>query len=153
MSTNEAGGKGWNFVHNYPDFGAHKGDVCNYIDGNWRMPNANEFGSATDYTLVSGTLPDANVDDYGTSIITTGRNYMSAYGSIFFPLNGDRYTFLADRGSYMSGTPKRVAGKTLSYVYALSFSPGGGTENVYPEVTCENVDFTSIRCIRKLPTD
>jgi hypothetical protein len=150
MHTKEKGGMGWNFVHNYPDFDNKKGDVCNYIDGAWRMPNAAEFGSVSDYgPWIAGTLPDANVNDEGTSVITAGREYLSAFGSAFFPVTGDRYTMVVDRGNYYSGTP--IGNSGTYYVSAMVFPVGTGAVN--PAATYDDTSPCAIRCIRKLATD
>jgi hypothetical protein len=77
-----------NYLIDITDVATLKGDICAFIDDEWRMPTIDEFGAETDFgSFISGS---SSSDVYGTGSISNGRVYNSAFGSVFLPASGQR---------------------------------------------------------------
>jgi hypothetical protein len=123
------------------------GDICTFIDNEWRMPTANEFGEVTDYgTFISGS---SSSDVYGTGEIGSGRVYNSAFGSVFLPASGARFEngWDLDRmgivGLYWTASRLTYGGPLFSGFLSTEI----GIEPDLPICT------HSVRCIRKLASE
>jgi hypothetical protein len=49
--------KGEDYLHNNPQFSQYRGDICNYIDADWRLPNAGEFATQVSGLVGNGYYP------------------------------------------------------------------------------------------------
>jgi hypothetical protein len=145
-----------NYLYDNPNFSGGQGDICAYLTGktgvpagNWRMPNAAEFGVATDYSTstwssvsISGSAAD-QVAGKGTP--NRGQHYYaSSVASLFFPAGGYRTATTAvsrlnNYGYNWTGTP----GSTTDYAYYMGVLSGGATVG-------ENGrnNFFPVRCVK-----
>jgi hypothetical protein len=153
--TSMPGGK--NYLYEANDFTNYKGDICNYIDNTWRMPNLIDFGSASSYdTSMNGTGPSSATDPTGKTLMGNAVfKYNSGFGPVFFPVSGFLYLdngytniieWMSTCGVYQMGS----GGKLVYYPdyggsEALDILGGGavGTSN----------EAYTVRCIKKLPTE
>jgi hypothetical protein len=142
-SSNSAGfGYGGNYLYLNPDFSNYKGDICNYLDNAWRMPNSGEFGGTVSSYNYTGSDP-ANATGRG-SMGSDGATVNTVYGARFFPASGQQAAIpsgVGTYGSYWSGSTNSDAG---AYHYYL----GIGALN-----SSSRMSARSVRCIKKLPTD
>jgi hypothetical protein len=128
-----------NYLYDHPDFENYYGDICAYLTGksgvpagNWRMPNAAEFGVATDYS--TSTWSSASVSGSAADQVagkgTPGRGqsyYASSVASLFFPAGGYRPPNSSIQfnyyGYYWSGTPGNTG--STDYAYRMDVRSGG----------------------------
>jgi hypothetical protein len=144
-----------NFLYDLGDsfYSDYRGDICNYMDAAWRMPNMAEFGiNSSTYnpqTYTAGSDPD---DATGKgSMNAAGVTYNSSSGITFFPASG--YRGAASGSPFYRGS------------YGMYWSGSGGTaggEARYLDFRSNNVTQYrdesktfgfSVRCIKKLPTE
>jgi hypothetical protein len=140
-----------NYVYNQ-GFTDYTGDICNYIDEDWRLPNSAEFGALEDYSpfIVNGFNTDNA--SYGIASVRNGRMYNPA--AVFFPTPGSR---LKDDGgsygAYAAGVEGRYwsgsRGQTAGLPYILAFN----SSYVGPNYQDFDTAAYAVRCIHKLPTD
>jgi hypothetical protein len=147
------------YLYQHPNFSSYLGDICNYIDDDWRMPGIAEmtattlpehWGYMTDYVWVSGSNVSYNAD--GTGIITLGGAHSDSSGFVFFPasgfINGYSNVFMTGTGMYYSsGSPNTELNNTLSCCWGITAYTLTLTDN-FPRR-----QMHPIRCIRKLPAD
>jgi hypothetical protein len=142
-----------NYLYENPNFNDHVGDICSYLtDGDWRLPNMDEFGVKADYD-VHATNPFSATDPSGrASMGSNGVTYHSAFGTVFFPRSGMRHPQqnfsmqnVGGIGFYWSGSRSTTA-KAIWVMQAYS---------AYMEMpTALVVHFNfSVRCIKALSTD
>jgi hypothetical protein len=136
-------------------YSAYAGDICNYIDSDWRMPNTDELNA-----VIAGHVTAAF---YGTisgdaEAVAMGKRRMDGYGVIsnsifgvaFWPASGARNSTptnpenefplaIGEAGDYRDGTQ-------TSYIMALRYNLG----SIF---SFRIANGGTIRCIRKLPTD
>jgi hypothetical protein len=146
-----------NYLYDHPDFGNYCiGDICSYLTGkpgtpagDWRMPNAAEFGAATDYghtTYSTGSV--SGVDQHmGKGTVNRGQTYYASSVATTFPASGYRapsnaywYGAVAERGLYWSGT----AGVSTSDAYRLEIGSGSTFSIIY----AERLTIYPVRCVK-----
>jgi hypothetical protein len=136
-----------NYLYDHADFNNYKGDICAYLTGkpgipagNWRMPNAGEFGLLTYGTWVNGSASGLNAE--GTGTITAGWNFGNNGG--FFPAAGYRnmsnVPMLGTHGFYDSGTAHTTSSNQR---YSFFFMNVGMNSHVQYNVACH-----SVRCLK-----
>jgi hypothetical protein len=150
--------KGANYLYENSDYENYLGDICSYLtDGAWRMPNADEFGSSSNYSAwINGGSPIGGATILNNQLATlNGRIYNPA--SLFFPATGYRvetstlgtetvYGNMNDMGSrayYWSGSANGSG-----YAWNLRLDQSG--TGIYSSVL---TNAYPVRCIRKLPTE
>jgi hypothetical protein len=136
MTGGDYTNRGENYLYDHPDFANYKGDICSYLSGrsgvptgNWRMPNAAEFGVKADYSTngwitvtVSGST---EVQQAGMGTTSDGRYYnATSVASPWFPVGGCRSNNVlasSNYGYFWSGTP---ASTTTAYNLYMGASAG-----------------------------
>jgi hypothetical protein len=151
-NTDYAGTAG-SYLYTHNNFSAYTGDICNYIDDDWRIPSGGEF-EVTNHSFVAGSVVSGYAD--GTGIITAGTRYAGASGFAFFPSTGmlwENPTIYQEgyRGIYWTGSPRydTLAGWLLADVF-VSIHPPNNSVNIDYSI---RIGMRSVRCIKKLPTD
>jgi hypothetical protein len=130
-----------NWLYEHPAFNNKKGDVCNYIDNDWRMQSENEPSSSYS-PWISGTLSNANAA--GTGIVTKGR----IRETLFFPASGYR----AETGISTSDFGIYWLGSCRNAFYTYGFVKGfDATVGIMSPSYRNAKEGASIRCIKKLP--
>jgi hypothetical protein len=129
-SATATGGKGEKTLLANPDFAAYKGDICNYIDENYRMPTGLEFDSLESYhkAYTPGVISVSRAD--GTYEVTTQHDTLAG---IVFPASGSRFEFngtLRDVGNYGYYWSGSANNGRIYDAYYLSFV-SGGTASAY----------------------
>jgi hypothetical protein len=128
------------------------GDICSYLTGGtWRMPNALEFGIASNYTGYTRSTVLVS-DATGRTSIGVGATYSSTFGSVFFPASGGRdgsTTILSGyqgSGTYVYYWSGSAAGSTT---YGLALYIYQGSPTLYPSYEM-SIDYYAfpIRCIK-----
>jgi hypothetical protein len=151
-------GASYLYLHN--NFAAYTGDICNYIDDEWRMPNTAEIGIATDYSSwIAGSVVSGYAD--GTGIITSGVRYNGSSGFAFFSASGyleahtnALFTFRdeGNMGYYYTGSPAGYVSSWLACYY-LGLRYYQGQRYIYTSESAARPGGFTVRCIKKLPTD
>ncbi|MDR0976239.1 MAG: DUF4906 domain-containing protein [Prevotellaceae bacterium] len=129
-------------------WGAYKGDICEYLGAigaapsGYRMPTALEFGVAGDYTL-SGTRADYDTDKADGTGSFTGLRMAIKNGATHFPAAGARNTNgtllnVGNNGYYWSGSAKDATNS-----YYLYFTTG-----VAPQSSNYRYTARPVRCIK-----
>jgi hypothetical protein len=113
--------KGENFLYNHSDFGQYKGDICRYIDGDWRMPNGNEWASQ-----VGGTVGNGGS---GTSKNAAGTGIMTAWNQYRKIISGG--THIPDSGWVEDGVAKSNTGTGYDLGNHWSGSATGSNAYMY----------------------
>jgi hypothetical protein len=131
----------------------YTGDICNYIDGGWRMPNADElgfngFGENSDYDCDFSDGSDPGDSDGTGSMGDAGAMYNSAFGHVFLPASGGRTSsgqaLVGTHGYYWSGSQYYNAPSSYS-CYDLEFY----SSSAMGYIANGSAAFP-IRCIKKL---
>jgi hypothetical protein len=146
-TSNSAGyGQGGNYLYLNPDFSNYKGDICNYIDNAWRMPNSGEFyGTVSSYSFAYSDPENATGRG---SMGSDGATVNFVYGIRFFSASGQRF----DTGpSNVGGSGEYGTGSTDSGGGAYMLHSGGISLTIYSGSRGERAN--AVRCIKKLPTD
>jgi hypothetical protein len=128
-----------------------KGDICKYLtqqgqapDGYWRMPTANEFGTAASYSKVDNGFAAGNGNEEGTTLITSGYHRVDSLQP-YFPAGGYRiqsYTASLNQGStgyYYSSSTIAEGISIVLLLDAISIT----TTGFYP------TDGKSVRCVKE----
>jgi hypothetical protein len=124
-----------NYLYLNPDFTNYKGDICNYLDADWRMPNTFEFtGTATVSTSSASQPNDATGKGSLTHRFVT---IASNVGPVILPSSG----YVNESGApqqqayYFTGTSSGSSSYDLNDAY--------GTE---PFITSYG---EYVRCVKK----
>jgi hypothetical protein len=141
------------YLYQHPNYSSYLGDICSYIDDDWRLPNilemtvtTPEMGAiATDYSWVSGSVASSNLD--GTGMITSGGEHRGSSGFVFFPAPGGVMT-------YLTGSPTTEVNNSYCFWHLSGNSLNPQYYNVFM-ISDFAPRFTtySVRCIKKLATD
>jgi hypothetical protein len=138
-----------------------KGDICKYINPDWRMPNVAEFASSGNYSNISfgrGSVSSFkttgnNPASYGTnSVGAVPLGIIQTATSAFFPAAGRRYygtikedagklNFVGEIGYYWSGSSSETG---IEEAYFLSFISGRVSPNVSDNRQCG----FPVRCVK-----
>jgi hypothetical protein len=127
-----------NFLYNQT-LSTYTGDICKYIDPAWRMPNADEFGSASNYSSWNNGTTSSNAA--GTGMVTAGRTYTA--GSVFLPGGGYQSAGAALEanmlGAYWSGSAyNSTNGRCLTF----------GSSDIFPSNYKTRLMALFVRCIK-----
>jgi hypothetical protein len=150
VTTNIIGSSSENTLYNQ-GFTDYTGDICTYIDVDWRMPNSAEFGATHDYSLIGNGMDGSPDPDSGRRSIRNGVIYNP--DGVFFPVSGGRYhetgwsiyRFIAGTdGHYWSGSAYVQGDIAFCMILGPVF---------YPNYSDYRACGFSVRCIHKLPTD
>jgi hypothetical protein len=146
-TTNLVSDQNENYLYENPDFENYKGDICHYIDAEWRMPNSAEFGADGGYTSTPfGTGPTPTDQTGKGSMEGSGVMYESASGVVFLPPSGWRATSgyvvnsVGVAGNYWTGS---VYNDTQAW--SMSFYQDGAA---YPQLPYDRAAGFSVRCIK-----
>jgi hypothetical protein len=131
----------------------YRGDICNYLNHKWRLPNLAEFGIAAvnwDISFPSSPSPPSPItptnEDGKHNIVD--RSISLKANNAFFPASG--YPLLMDpsyvgqEGHYWSGTP--VTGREKAYV--LSFSSTSLDIDIQGRLQHTRSSLRSVRCVK-----
>jgi hypothetical protein len=148
-----------NVPYETPNLGSYIGDICNYIDGAWRIPNSLDYGSdgtngASNYiSIIFSAGPSTTTDPGGKNLMgSAGVTYVSDVGTAFLPTTGHRHT--------LRGGALEEVGTIGNYWSGSGYGTNTMARHMYfrsNDVHSDNADYRNnafaIRCIRKLSTD
>jgi hypothetical protein len=137
--------KGENYLHNNPQFSQYKGDICSYIDADWRLPNAGEFATQVSGLVGNNSIPGGNVafNSAGTGRVGVPWYRKQISGGSLLPGWG----YLSDGAVIPGGASGRGyywTGSGGAYVYSYR-----GVQNDGSVGGASREMATAIRCIKK----
>jgi hypothetical protein len=144
-----------NYLYEHPDFANYRGDICAFLsgregvpEGNWRMPNAEEFAVGK---LVGGNAGGSTPNGgWGGVEVTAYMTLEFGSGQVRFPISGGRdmtgkLVNVIVLGSYWSGTPYSNHPANVR-AYIANFTRATGTLNPYDHTT--NAGAGAVRCVK-----
>jgi hypothetical protein len=145
--------KAENYLYENYDYASYLGDICSYLtNGAWRMPNANEFGTSSDYSGINSD-GETNITLNGQLSSRKGRTYYP--GAVFFPTAGFRIEseYWPTLSDIVYGSLKEAT--TASYYWSGSSNGSGYAWRLKNSslAISARTDAYPVRCIRKLPTE
>jgi hypothetical protein len=148
-----------NALLDFPNYGDYIGDICNYIDGAWRIANSLDYGNGSDeyygpsnyIDIIFSAGPSTTTDPGGKNLMgNAGVTYVSDTGTAFLPTTGYRHYLTSGVlgevgvvGCYWTGTGYH----TTSMARRIYFY----SDDVHSDVADYRECATPVRCIKKLP--
>jgi hypothetical protein len=139
-------GRDTHYLSTLTTYADNKGDICSFINSDYRMPRSEEFGAASDWSdWATGSSTSTNVS-FGQLIIAGYRTFKA--NPVPFPASGCRSSggWLSAVGVaafYWSGS----AYSTLFDSYGMSFD--SDSRNMFPAFHSSRSTCFSVRCVKK----
>jgi hypothetical protein len=140
-----------NYLYTHNNFAKYQGDVCNYLDNAWRLPNGEEFKTVK---VVTAAATGSDPNDAAGKGSVPYATCTSTLGPVLLPMSGRRNYTLAE-ATYGAGIASVYwCGSTGSgaYAWTASFASTNIGVSVVGTSFYHNYGL-SVRCIKKLPTD